>query len=103
MPYFIDTIMKIPDKIRTNCPSCNKHQLHNVKVARKGKERSMNRGRRKFEEVKRGYGGMPRTPKKPCYKVGKRTVLLLECTVCKKKHQRAYSARTKKAVEVGQQ
>jgi large subunit ribosomal protein L44e len=95
--------MKIPDKIRTNCPFCNKHTEHNVKVARKGKERSMNRGRRKFEEVKRGFGGMPRTPKKPCYKVGKRTVLLLECSVCKKKHQRAYAARTKKAVEVGGQ
>jgi large subunit ribosomal protein L44e len=93
--------MKIPDKIRTNCPSCKKHTLHNVKVQRKGKERSMNMGRRKFEAVKRGYGGMPRTPKKPCYKVGKRTVLLLECSVCKKKHQRAYAARTKKAVEVG--
>ena len=94
--------MKIPDNIRTNCPSCNKHTVHSVKIARKGKERSMNRGRRKYEAVKRGYGGSPRTPKKPCYKVGKRTVLLLECSVCKKKHQRAYAARTKKAVEVGQ-
>jgi large subunit ribosomal protein L44e len=95
--------MKVPDKIRTNCPSCNKHTTHTVKIARKGKERSMSRGRRKFEAVKRGYGGMPRTPKKPCYKVGKRVVLLLECSVCKKKHQKAYAARTKKAVEVGQQ
>jgi large subunit ribosomal protein L44e len=94
--------MKIPDKLRTNCPFCNKHQVHNVKVNRKGKERSMNMGRRKFEAVKRGYGGMPRTPKKPCYKVGKRTVLLLECLICKKKHQRTFPARTKKAVEVGQ-
>ncbi len=94
--------MKVPDKMRTNCPSCKKHTTHNVKVNRKGKERSMNEGRRKFEAVKRGYGGSPRTPKKPCFKVGKRTVLVLECSDCKKKHQKLYSARTKKTVEVGQ-
>jgi large subunit ribosomal protein L44e len=93
--------MKIPDKIKTNCPHCKKHTLHNVKLNRKGKERSMNRGRRKFEAVKMGYGGMPRTPKKPCFKIGKRPVLVLECTGCKKKHQKAYAARTKKTLEVG--
>jgi large subunit ribosomal protein L44e len=92
--------MKVPGKLKTHCPSCNKHTDHNVKVSRKGKERSMNRGRRKFEEVKKGYGGMPRTPKKPCFKIGKRPSLVLECSGCKKKHQRIYSARTKKAVEV---
>jgi large subunit ribosomal protein L44e len=95
--------MKIPDKIMTNCPSCNKHSLHSVKLNRKGKERSMSRGRRKYNAVKMGYGGSPRTPKKPCFKVGKRQVLILECSLCKKKHQRAYAARTKKTLEVGGQ
>lgn len=61
----------------------------------------MNEGRRKYKAVKAGYGGSPRTPKKPCYKVGKRPLLVLECTECRKKHQRLYSARTKKTVEVG--
>ena len=93
--------MKIPDKIMTNCPHCHKHTLHTVRVNRKGKERSMSQGRRKYIEVKKGYGGSPRTPKKPCYKVGKRPLLVLECSVCKKKHQRRYAARTKKTVEVG--
>jgi ribosomal protein L44E len=92
--------VKVPDKMRTNCPSCNKHATHNVKMHRKGKERSMNKGRRKYEEVKKGYGGSPRTPKKPCYKIGKRPVLVLECIECKKKHQKVYAARTKKTVEV---
>jgi len=92
--------MKVPDKIKTNCPHCKKHTVHNVKLSRKGKESSMSRGRRKYTEVKRGYGGSPRTPKKQVYKIGKRTVLVLECTNCKKKHQRTYSARTKKTVEV---
>ncbi len=61
----------------------------------------MNRGRRKYEEVKKGYGGSPRTPKKPNYKVGKRVLLVLQCNDCKKKHQKLYSARTKKTPEVG--
>ena len=100
MSYYI-AIVKIPDKMRTHCPHCNKHSTHNVRVNRKGKERSMNQGRRKYEQVKAGYGGSPRTPKKPCYKVGKRTLLVLECGDCKKKHQKLYSARTKKTVEVG--
>jgi len=92
--------MKIPDKIKANCPHCRKHTVHNVKVARKGKESSMSRGRRKYIQVKKGYGGSPRTPKKQVYKIGKRVVLMLECTACKKKHQRNFSARTKKTVEV---
>ena len=93
--------MKFPDKVRTNCPKCNKHTEHKVKQARKGKERTMNWGRRQYEKIKAGYGGSPRTPKKPVYKVGKRTVLLLECTKCKSKRQKVFQARTKKNVEVG--
>ncbi|VVB52588.1 50S ribosomal protein L44e [uncultured archaeon] len=92
--------MKIPDKITANCPSCHKHVIHNVRINRKGKESTLSRGRRKYTEVKKGYGGSPRTPKKPVYKVGKRTVLILECSNCKKKHQRIFEARTKKPIEV---
>ena len=95
--------MKVPDKMRTNCPVCKKHTVHNVKLQRKGKEHPNNRGRRRYEAVKAGYGGSPRTMKKDVYKIGKRTVLLLECGECKKKRQKVFSARTKKAVEVGGQ
>ena len=92
--------MKFPEVIRTNCPSCKTHQEHEVALNRKGKERTMNRGRRKFEEVKKGYGGSPRTPKKPVYKVGKRSVIVLKCKNCGKKHQKVHVARTKKPVEI---
>jgi large subunit ribosomal protein L44e len=93
--------MKFPDKLRANCQKCGKHTEHKVKLARKGKERSMNRGRRRYKQVKAGYGGSPRTPKKQVYKVGKRSVLLLECSECKSKREKAFRARTKKPVEVG--
>jgi len=92
--------MKFPEKIKTFCRKCGAHTEHTVRQDRKGKERTMNRGRRKYEEVKKGYGGSPRTPKKEVHKVGKRVVLLLKCATCGSKHQRRYDARTKKAVEV---
>jgi len=92
--------MKIPTKIKTYCPKCRKHTEHEVKLDRKGKEKSMKRGRRRYEAVKAGYGGSPRTPKKPNYKIGKRPVIILTCKDCNKKHQKVYSARTKKRAEI---
>lgn len=93
--------MKFPATIRTNCPHCKSHQEHEVSLVRKGKERTMNRGRRKYEAVKKGYKGSPRTPKKNIYKIGKRSVMSLKCKSCGKKHQKVHDARTKKPVEVG--
>jgi len=92
--------MKIPTKIKTYCAKCRKHTEHAIKLDRKGKEKSMSRGRRRYKAVKAGYGGSPRTPKKPNYKIGKRPVILLTCNNCKKKQQRIYSARTKKKAEI---
>jgi large subunit ribosomal protein L44e len=95
--------MKFPGSMNTYCPKCRKHTKHSVSVGKKGKERTMNRGRRKYEALKKGYGGSPRTPKKQVYKVGKRVLLILKCSVCTKKHQKLFSARTKKAVEISSQ
>lgn len=93
--------MKFPESLKTHCAKCGAHTEHKVREDRKGKEHTLSRGRRKYEEVKKGYGGCPRTPKKQVHKVGKRVILLLKCAMCGLKHQRRYSARTKKAVEVG--
>ena len=92
--------MKLPNAIKTHCPYCNAHKEHTVRLMRKGKERSMSRGRRKYESVKTGYGGSPRTPKKEVYKVGKRTIAILTCKTCEKKHQKVYESRTKRKVEI---
>ncbi len=93
--------MKLPNVIKTYCPKCKAHAEHAVRLDKKGKEGTMKEGRRKYERVKKGYGGSPRTPKKEVYKIGKRPVLVLTCKVCKKKQQRSYHARTKKKVEIG--
>lgn len=94
--------MKLPDVMRTNCPFCNAHREHEVHLMRKGKEKMLSRGRRKYEAVKKGYGGSPRTPKKPVFKIGKRVVTVLKCKECGKKHQKVFRSRTKKRVEIGQ-
>lgn len=94
--------MKFPESLKTYCPTCKKHTEHDVRLSKKGKERSMSGGRRRYEAVKAGYGGSPRTPKKDIYKIGKRPVLLLKCKTCNKSHQKVHRARTKKTVEIGQ-
>lgn len=95
--------MKLPETIRTHCPSCKVHTEHEVSLARKGKARPKSMGTRKFARVKKGYGGMPRTPKKPVFKVGKRPLIMLKCKICNKKHQKVYPARAKKTVVIGKQ
>jgi len=92
--------MKLPHVIKTYCPHCKAHTEHDVRLDKKSKEGTMKKGRRRYEAVKSGYGGSPRTPKKDVYKVGKRPILILTCKVCKKKQQRVYHARTKKKVEI---
>lgn len=87
--------MKLPKNIKTYCPNCDKHRQHIVSRDKSGKEGTMKRGRRRFEEVKKGYKGSPRTPKKDIYKIGKRNVIILKCKECKKKHQRVYRSRSK--------
>lgn len=92
--------MKLPSLMKTYCPHCKTHTEHDVKLDKKGKPSSLRRGTRKYEEVKKGYKGSPRTPKKDIYKIGKRPVAVLTCKKCKKKHQKPYASRTKKKAEI---
>ncbi len=93
--------MKLPDVIRTYCPFCKAHNEHEISLMRKGKEKMLSRGRRKYEDKKKGYGSSPRTPKKQVYKIGKRVVTVMKCKKCGKKHQKVFGARTKKKAEIG--
>ncbi len=92
--------MKLPSILKTYCPYCRTHTEHDVKLEKKGKASSMRRGTRKYNEVKKGYVGSPRTPKKDVYKTGKRPLAILTCKTCKKKQQKAYPSRTKKKPEI---
>lgn len=87
--------MKFPKKVRTYCPYCKKHQLHEVEVAKKKPRSALTHGQRIFKRKMKGYGSFPR--EKPDYeKSSKRIDLRFKCTVCSKKHMRGAGWRVKK-------
>ena len=87
--------MKYPKSTRRYCPNCRSHHIHSVSLYKKGKERTLNQGRRRLERHKKGYGSFPKPIFHKNAKVNKRTVPLLECSKCGKKHY-AKSYRVKK-------
>ena len=91
--------MKIPATINTYCPKCNKHTPHKVKELRKGgKRRTLSWGQQKFLRATKGYvgkkAGVPRKVKQST-----KQTLMLECTVCKKKHPKKMP-HAKKKIEI---
>ncbi len=90
--------MKYPKEARTYCPHCKKHTNHKVKLASKGGARSMAIGTRKHERSLMGHGGK-RAGEKTVKKQGKRQKIVMECTVCHKKHERVIGTRTRKKLE----
>ena len=91
--------MKFPKEVRTYCPKCKKHTLMKVKIASKGRARSMAIGTRKHDRSLLGHGGK-RAGEKTVKKQGKRQKLMFTCPVCSKKVERVLQGRTKKKVEI---
>lgn len=91
--------MKFPKEVNTYCPNCRKHTKHKAKAASKGRARSMAVGTRAHERSLMGHGGK-RAGEKTVKKQGKRQKIVLECSQCKKKHERVIAARTTKKIEV---
>ena len=74
--------MKIKKELRKFCPKCNKHTAHTVGLYKKGKDRSMAAGKRRYERKKKGYGSQPKPIQKKFSKVTKKTMFRLRCKVC---------------------
>ena len=91
--------MNYPKEVRTYCPKCKKHTAHKVKLASKGRARSMAWGTIKHNRKLNGYGGKV-AGEKVVRKQGKRQVVMLECKECKGKHPRTIGSRTKKKLEI---
>ncbi len=87
--------MKFPRTINRYCPNCRSHTQHSVSLYKKGKERMLNHGRRRLERKKKGYGSFPKEIFHKNAKVNKRSLPILECSVCNKK-QYSKSYRVKK-------
>ncbi len=93
--------MLIPKQLNGYCPFCKKHALHKVKVTTTKIKpgRTLALGTRRHERKLKGYHGKVKGKAK-VKKQGIRNKIMLECTVCKKKHERTISSRMKKKVEV---
>lgn len=91
--------MKIQNQIMAYCPYCNKHTLHKVSVFKASPQRGQTVGTRRHNRAIKGYTGSAES-RIIAKKLGKRQVLLLECTVCKKTVHRTLYGRTKKKVEI---
>ena len=92
--------MQKPRKIKTYCPYCKKHTIHEVDKIKKRKASELKQGQRRFRRVMQGYGGFPRPKPEGREKTSKRIALKFKCSVCNKIHQPP-NIRTKK-LEIGE-
>ena len=92
--------MIVPKEMNAYCPTCNKHTPHKVKVSTSKYKagRTLAWGTRKHERKLAGYHGKVKGKAK-VKKQGIRNKIMLECSVCGKKHERVISGRMKKKAE----
>lgn len=74
--------MKMVKVVTTYCPKCNKHTEHSVSLYKKGKDRVMAEGARRYERKQKGYGGQRKPRLRRTAKTTKKQVLKLKCKSC---------------------
>lgn len=74
--------MKVPKEIRTYCPRCGKHQVFSVSIYKRGQERALAQGARRYRAKQRGYGGQKKPIQRKKAKVTKKVTLKLTCSNC---------------------
>ena len=77
--------MEKPRKIKTYCPYCKKHTIHEIERMKKKKASELKQGQRRFRRKTKGYRGYPR-PKPKGEKSTRRRDVRYICSVCKKMH-----------------
>lgn len=81
--------MKTPKVIVTYCPRCKKHTEHAVTLYKKGKDRVLAEGTRRYKRKQKGYGGQKKPKQRRTAKTTKKQSLKLKCKVCGYTIQRA--------------
>ena len=79
--------MRFPKEIKTYCPFCESHTVHELKEVKKHKPGELTWGQRQFRRVLKGYRGYPR-PLPHHEKPTKRKDVRVWCKTCKKGHGR---------------
>lgn len=88
--------MKLPRKVKRYCPSCKKHNVHEVERVKKRRASEFKWGQRRFRRVTAGYRGFPRPKPEGREKPTKRVLLRYRCGSCSKAHHADKSIRAKK-------
>jgi len=93
--------MIVPKVMRTYCPTCRTYTEHKVKVSTSKIKpgRTLAWGTRKHARKLAGFHGKVKGKAK-VKKQGIRNKIMLECSKCKKKHERTISGRMKKKAEI---
>jgi large subunit ribosomal protein L44e len=74
--------MKYPRRLNTYCPRCGKHREFTVSLYRKGKERKLAEGARRYARKQKGYGGQRKPRQRKFAKTTKKQTVMIRCTVC---------------------
>jgi large subunit ribosomal protein L44e len=74
--------MKVPKTIKTYCARCKTHKEHAASLYKKGRERVLSAGRRRYNRKEAGYGSQPKPIQKRFSKVTKKQSLRLKCSEC---------------------
>ena len=80
--------MIIPKTMNTYCPKCRIHTEHDTSLYKRGRDRSLAEGNRRYVRKKKGYGGQPRSVQRKMSKTTKKQTLMLKCKVCNRFNQR---------------
>jgi large subunit ribosomal protein L44e len=80
--------MKILKEINTYCPRCRTHTVHTVSLYKKGRERALAEGTRRYTRKKKGYGSSRKPVQKRFAKVTKKQAVKTTCKKCGYQHQR---------------
>jgi large subunit ribosomal protein L44e len=74
--------MKAPKTTKSYCARCKTHTEHTMSLYKKGRERAMAAGLRRYKRKKAGYGSQPKQIQKRFSKVTKKQSLRLKCKKC---------------------
>ena len=74
--------MKYPKEVRTYCPRCRRHTVHQVTLYRPGKRRTLSEGQRRYLRKLKGYGSKRKPEQKEFSKTTEKQVVKLKCSSC---------------------
>ncbi|MHA2408048.1 MAG: 50S ribosomal protein L44e [Candidatus Ranarchaeia archaeon] len=74
--------MKYPRTIKTYCPRCGKHTLFTVSQYKKGQDRRLAEGNRRYARKQEGYGGQRAPRQRKTAKTTKKQSVILSCNTC---------------------